>query len=504
MGGQRTSTTRTPVGGRVHDTRPPPSDARKDTRLLDRDGKQMFSSRSTLRRMSWLAAAALSFLLLGAVGSAVAKTTTLRPLVVERTRAIYDVHRLKGLIIVRAQVRGRGGWHRVSTVALRRLSRHARFARITDRGRVQRVSLRRLRHERHAARRQRPARAARHARRVTVVSARHARRVTVVSAPGGDPGPSTSTGTDSGSASGSESAAPLKWAPPALTNPRTITLQRGNDYNYVWLDPRRDYIIKVPAGGIHSAVELDGGHNIIMIGGSITVPSTANQIDNGADNTDTGIYIRQATGIVHIEGVQITGDPNTQFDGIDVNAPAATVQLENIRVTNVWGSDTSMHADAVQTWGGVGALRIDRLSGDGDYQGLTLDPDLGPVGTVDLENVDLTYKARPPTLASMTVGGGYMIWLTKGVDTCSAPLRTRLKNVYVYNESHRVPTSNTVWPPSVGTALPCAGELSGTAATWNKLGVGGHVDLTAPPNGPFVPAGSAGDSYRSPGYVQAS
>ena len=309
------------------------------------------------------------------------------------------------------------------------------------------------------------------------------------------------TGGGAGSTSENQDPALLKWAPPALTAPRTITLQNGLDPDYLWLDPNRDYILKVPSGGIHGTVEIDGGHNVVMIGGSITVPSTANQTDNGADNTDTGIYIRHSTGTVHIEGVEITGDPNTQFDGIDVNAPLATVQLENIRVTNVWGSDTTEHADVVQTWGGVGALRIDHLSGDGDYQGLTVDPDLGPVGSVDLRNVDLTYDARPPALASMTVGGGYMIWLTKGVSTCSAPLQTTLTNVYVYDKSGRVPPSNTIWPPSVGTQLPCAAQLSGTVATWNTLGVTGHVDLTAPAAGPFVPAGVAGDSYRSPGYA---
>jgi hypothetical protein len=280
------------------------------------------------------------------------------------------------------------------------------------------------------------------------------------------------------------------------------------DPDHIWLPPTQDAIIKVPAGGIHGTVEIDGGRNVVMIGGTITVPSTADQTDNGNDDTDTGIYIRQSTGTVHIEGVDITGDPNTQFDGIDINAPAATVQLENIRVANVWGSDTTEHADVVQTWGGVGTLDIDRLSGDGDYQGLTLDPDLGPVGPVDLRNIDLTYDSIPSALSPITVGGGYMIWLTKGGNTCSAPSQTTFKNVYVYDKSGRVAPSNTIWPPStgdpVGASLPCAGELSGTDAAWNNLPTSGHVDLTAPPNGPYVPAGVAGDSYQSPGYAQGS
>lgn len=320
----------------------------------------------------------------------------------------------------------------------------------------------------------------------------------------------SSTGATDGATGGGSSTSSsnqnglLKWAPPQLINPQTIVLQSGMDPDYIWLPPNRDAVIKVPPGGIHGAVEIDGGHNIVMIGGSITVPSSANQTDNGADDTDQGIYIRQSTGTVHIEGVAITGDTNTQFDGIDINAPGATVQLENIRVTNVWGSDTTEHADVVQTWGGVGALRIDRLSADGDYQGLTIDPDLGPVGPVDVEDVDLTYDPIPAALAPITVGGGYMIWLTKGVGTCSAPSRTSFSNVYVYDKSQRVPASNTVWPPSKGSGLPCAGQLSGTVATWNNLPVTGHVTLTAPPGGPFVPAGVAGNTYRSPGYAPGS
>lgn len=296
----------------------------------------------------------------------------------------------------------------------------------------------------------------------------------------------------------------LEWGPPQLTDPRTIVLRSGLDPDYIWLPLNQDAVLKVPTGGIHGSVEIDGGHNIVMIGGSITVPSSANQTDNNNDDTDQGIYIRQATGTVHIEGVQITGDPGTQFDGIDINAPSATVQLENIRVTSVWGSDTTEHADVVQTWGGVGKLRIDRLSADGDYQGLTIDPDLGPVGPVDIDNVDLTYGAVPAALAPITVGGGYMIWLTRGTHTCSAPSQTTFTNVYVYDQSQRVRASNTIWPPNTGTDLPCAGELSGTTATWNNLPVTGHVTLTAPPGGAFVPAGLAGNSYRSPGYVQGS
>lgn len=298
---------------------------------------------------------------------------------------------------------------------------------------------------------------------------------------------------------------PLQWAPPALRHPQVVHVKNGLDPDHVDLDTSQDYILKLPTGGLHGSLEIDGGHNVVLIGGSITVPSTANQTDNGSDDTDQGIYVRASTGVVHIEGVYITGDPNTQFDGVDVNAPLATVQLENIRVDNVWGSDTTEHADVVQTWGGVRDLRIDHLTADGDYQGLTIDPDLGPVGSVEIENVDLTLVPRPAALAAQTVGGGYMIWLTKGAHTCNAPGAVTFQKVFVDDhDTGRVAPSHTIWPPSTGSGLSCAGTLSGSHETWPRLPVTGSVSLTTPPDGAFVPAGIAGDSYVSPGYVAAS
>jgi hypothetical protein len=292
----------------------------------------------------------------------------------------------------------------------------------------------------------------------------------------------------------------LEWAPPALSQPQTITVASGEDPDHLALSTSKDYILKLPADGLHGTLEIDGGHNVVLIGGSITVPSTANQTDNGADNTDTAIYITHSTGTVHIEGVAITGDPDTQFDGIDINAPQAIVQLENIRVTNVWGSDTTEHADVVQTWGGVQDLRIDNLTASGDYQGLTLNPNLGAVGSVELSNVDLTYVAPPQPLASMTVGGGYMLWLTNSTNSCAAPGNTTFNNVYIDDAYGRVPVSNTAWPTHATSSLACAGQVSGDEETWPGLPTAGHVTLGAPPNGSYVTATEAGLDYTSPGY----
>jgi hypothetical protein len=238
-----------------------------------------------------------------------------------------------------------------------------------------------------------------------------------------------------------------------------------------------------------------------MIGGQITIPASADQTDNGRDNTDTGIYIDDSTGTVHIEGVFITGQSNVMFDGIDVNAPLATVQIENVRVANVWGSDTTEHADVVQTWGGFRTLRIDRLTANGDYQGLTIDPDLGAEGSVDIRDVDLTVDPPPAALAPGTVGGGHMIWLTTQANLCTSAASLRFSNVFVADTKPGLPPMNTVWPEAHPSNLPCAGSLDNTAVSWPQLPVASSVTLGSPPGGSFVPSGVAGDGYKSPGYV---
>lgn len=265
------------------------------------------------------------------------------------------------------------------------------------------------------------------------------------------------------------------------------------------LSTSRDYIVKLPASGIHGTLEVNGGHNVVLTGGEITVPSSANQTDNGADDTDTALYIRAATGTVHIEGILIRADPDTQFDGIDVNAPEATVQVENVRMEDLYGSLTTEHADVIQTWGGAKALDVDNLTASGDYQGLTIDPSIGSLGSADIENVDITAEPRPAAPAENTVGGGIMLWLTAGTTTCQSSPVT-LHNVYISDLTDRIEPVNTVWP-SPSSGLACDPTVTGNSVSWPALPVTGSVTLGASSQGPFVPEGVAGNSYSSPGYV---
>ena len=115
---------------------------------------------------------------------------------------------------------------------------------------------------------------------------------------------------------------------------------------------------------------MKGGRNVVLIGGHITVPPGAT-----SQAQQRAIYIKDPTGTVHIEGVKIDNSGGSQFDGIAVAAPLATLQLENLRITGISGSLKTLHADIFQPWGGAKEIRIDHLTGTSDYQGLQIPPD---------------------------------------------------------------------------------------------------------------------------------
>jgi hypothetical protein len=283
---------------------------------------------------------------------------------------------------------------------------------------------------------------------------------------------------------------PLRWAPPELRDPETIALDDG--YTDMTLDPERDYVIELPHGDKHGGVTIEGGHDVVLIGGHVTLPPGA---PPGAanDRYRTGLYLKGQTGTVHVEGLLLDAAPGVRWDAIDIDAPAATVQLENIRADGVRGGFHSFHADVVQPWGGVRALRIDRLTASSNYQGLTLPIDKGPIGGARISHVDLH------GLAAGAQGTGHLLWLTTGSRTCH-DYPVLLHDVYVSPRAGET-LADGVWPQR-GRPRGCAARVRRGVASWPRLpAVHGVVHAGSPPDGAYVPPGVAGAGYVSPGYA---
>jgi hypothetical protein len=269
----------------------------------------------------------------------------------------------------------------------------------------------------------------------------------------------------------------LRWAPPALTAPTTIDVGTGD--TYLKLDVTRDYILKMPQVTKAGRLAFSGGRNVVVKGGSIRLPAGSFH--------QHAIHVAHNVGTVHLEGLLIDGSSGIDQDAIQINSPDSVFQIQNLRVLGLRGSFGGYHADVVQPYGGVKTLRIDRLSASSNYQGLFLRPDLGPIGSMDIRQVDLSYDMAG------AIEGGYLVWLTTGCATAPATF----EQVYVYPRSGKS-LGQSVWPST--THATCPAVQSGNQVSWPKLPITGAVTLGPPTAGPFVPQGTVGPAYVTPGY----
>ena len=309
-------------------------------------------------------------------------------------------------------------------------------------------------------------------------------RVTLVTQPDGAPSRRTVTRTTRDPVR----CGPLRWPPPVLKEPHTIALGQG--FTQLRLEPDRDYILRLPGERKLGGTFIEGGRNVVLVGGHITLPR-----DTASDAERRALYFKNQTGTVHVEGVLIDGSGGGEGDAIALSAPAAVVQIQNVRIAALRGSEQGTHGDVVQPWGGVRELRIDRLSGSSRFQGLQLPTTLGPIGSAYIRYTDL--RALPPAgrgAQAASAGGGHMLWLTPA-GTCTG-FPVALEQVWVSARPDRR-MRNSVWP-GVRDGSPCAAVEAGGEVSWPNLPVRGVVRDGAPPGGDYVPRWSVGTRYRSP------
>lgn len=279
----------------------------------------------------------------------------------------------------------------------------------------------------------------------------------------------------------------LKWPPPSLDNPTTISIT-STGYTETNLDTTKDYVIKLPAQRKVGATVINGGHDVVIKGGYLTVPP-----NDGAGKETRGLYVTHSTGIVHIEGVKITGSGGGYIDGLVFGyMPSAIVQLENMRVVGLHGN-ASFHADIIQVWGGVKGMRIDKFTGSSNYQGIFTQDG---IGAGIYQRTNLFYRRSDVVTESGT--NRYLLWLTHSNNSCAHAPYT-LADFYI-SEKPGTSFGESAWP-SASTSFGCAAVVQNNVMRWPRLSqVTGSVKRGRPPNGDFVSADVAGVGYASPGY----
>lgn len=295
------------------------------------------------------------------------------------------------------------------------------------------------------------------------------------------------------------SSSALLYKQPVLTNPKTINLPTG--YSAHTLLDNTDYILKMPSTPKTGATVIMGGRNVVMIGGHVKMDPKVNT-QTGGDIYRRAIYVKDNKGTVHIEGIHIEGDSSTTFDGIGIAAPDSIVQIQNIRMTNLYGTNSGFHADMVQPFGGVKELRVDKFTGSSYYQGFQIASKSFPIGHVKLSRVNVESVG-----AATKQSGGQLLWFistNSGFD-CSRSFPVTLSEFYIKYRPDGWGLGTSAYP--MGSTkddygVMCGGVLNAekTQISFPYLPVTGIVKGGAPSTGDFVPMGVAGINYKSPGY----
>jgi len=296
----------------------------------------------------------------------------------------------------------------------------------------------------------------------------------------------------------------LRWSPPALTSPTTINLTTGEQAgaSSVNLDNTKDYILRMPSTPKQGALWIGGGRNVVIIGGEF---APTRFTDLAGDNIVLKLY--KQVGTVHIEGLKFSNPNSLEFDAIAIDAPQAIVQIENVRVDTLLGSQATNHSDLVQPYGGAKELRIDHFTGQSALQGLFLlnnkyDTACGPYGPVRLSNINIR-QMEPQT------DGRYMLYFANSSEAPNFAGQVHLSNVYISALPQYSPAGSYGMMPRVGMSAPYGAIRYDTNKVhwpnWRSadgsLAINGFISEGDPATGDFVPAGVAGYNYVSPGYA---
>src|SRR5215212_637724 len=240
----------------------------------------------------------------------------------------------------------------------------------------------------------------------------------------------------------------LAWAPPVLTTPISVDVpandtRYGNGVTKVVLASGQDARINLPSTTKAGGLWIEGGRNVVVIGGHIQ-PNPNHSTISGSLGM-RGIYVKNNTGVVHVEGVLIDSPDDREYDAMEIDSGGTTLQLENNRWLKVAGTYSTNHGDVLHPFGtGVREVRIDKLTASSRYQGLQLYDRAG--GGATMKNVDIT--ARPQTSGT---SGGHMIWV--GDDACHHTPSYSFSQVYVTPRPDRT-LGNSIWPTSSASGCP--------------------------------------------------
>jgi hypothetical protein len=257
-------------------------------------------------------------------------------------------------------------------------------------------------------------------------------------------------------------AAVRTWSPPACGDAthacQDIHLRDTGVNQTPRLEASVDYRIHLPSDTpVVGGIQIRGGHNVQIIGGEIDLRTPCDDSLAACH----GINISKPTpGEVYIEGVYIRNPDATHSrgtgDGIDLDLRpgrlANDVVVQNVRIEGIAGCNPrnpASHADVLQAYRAPDTkLRIDRLTGTTDCQGLQLDPDLALTDDGTTAHSQTLRRVNVNVLRNPHLGkrNRYAYWFTHAGPTggcVAAP--TTLTDVWAA-EPRGTLAMESVWP----------------------------------------------------------
>ncbi len=262
-------------------------------------------------------------------------------------------------------------------------------------------------------------------------------------------------------------AAQLYWPQPKLSSPTTIKVT--NENARLLLEPDKDYVIKMPATPVtaEGGVWIVGGRNVVVVGGEIfdDTPITPDMTNDLA----YGLYLKDQTGTVHVEGLWIHGRGIGQAIVLS-EAKGATVQVEHCRFETLHPVGY-VHTDGIQSWAGPLRLRLFDVSIVTAGVGLQTQPHQFEPEVVD------AWEYRRLNIRQ-TTANAYALWKERGTGGWWREIH---EDVWVKHRGYLAWPDVAHWNPG-----------------GNSLVEGTKLHLGVPPGGDFVREGSVGIGYVSP------
>jgi hypothetical protein len=284
--------------------------------------------------------------------------------------------------------------------------------------------------------------------------------------------------------------APLTWPPPVLRNP--VTYRVSGTPKVLTAPAGQDSVVRF-VRSVHKRLILQGGRNWVIIGGDININEPWPDLEDR-----NAILVKDATGVVHIEGVLMHGSYIN--DGIKTCSPEAILQIQSSRIVDLLGTGAGYHADVIQPYCGFRELRVDGLTGYSQFQGQMFKADWGKWRTTHLRRVNLVGIAKQD---------GYPINVVTGCCNhdgnrfVTGPIS--LSEIYVKPDaSHNAGTLSGNITPSADFTYktdPVIGREYADHRSGVDPPIKGRIWKGLPPSGDYVPEWAAGMGYVASTYL---